>query len=399
MTATLVLAGCTAVYAAGVLWYAIGALRGRRPGAGRTPAPRPSVAVVLAARDEAGHVEAVLEALGRQTYPADRYEVVVVDDGSRDGTLEIAGAAAARLSAAGRRVRVVDGPASYGEGGSKKAALALAIAVSDGDLVLTTDADCQIPPGWVEAMAGALAHDVGAVIGFSQIGACTGRRGPLAAWEGLDFLQLMAAAAGSCRHGHPMAASGQSLGFRRRAYLEVGGYAPVRHRLSGDDVLLLQLIRGTGRWRVAFCDDPAGRVVHPPSPGLASFLRRRARWASSAPVQAHLDPLFFGYMAATLATALGLVAAPVLWAAGALPGPAAAGLWGGKACAELALALVGAHRFDRPDLLRAFPAWTLLHPLYTALIGLVGPLGFFRWKGRSAAFGRQPRLESRPARS
>lgn len=389
---TGVLTVCTAVYALGVLWFAAGALRrGARRGAAPTERP-PTVAVVLAARDEAGHVGAVLESLGRQTYPADRYEVVLVDDGSSDGTGGIARAVARRLQAGGRRVRVVDGPAAYGASGSKKAALALAIAATDSDIILTTDADCDVPVGWVEALAGAFAADVGAVIGFSQIGSPGRTRGALAAWEGLDFLQLLTAAAGSCAHGHPMAATGQSLGFRRQAFVEVGGYDSVRRRLSGDDVLLLQLIRRSGRWRIAFCGDPAARVVHPPSAGLGSFLRRRARWASNAPLQARLDPLFFGYMVATFCSSAALAAGPALWAGDLLPAPALAALWGGKGAAELALALVGARRFGRVDLLRAFPAWVLLHPYYATLTGLVGPLGFFRWKGRAAAFGNKPHL-------
>jgi hypothetical protein len=68
-------------------------------------------------------------------------------------------------------------------------------------------------------------------------------------------------------------------------------------------------------------------------------------------------------------------------------------VWATKAAAELALAVAGARRFGRLDLLRVFPLWVVLQPLYTAVVGGVGPLGFFRWKGRSFALGRQPRVD------
>ena len=393
MTAVVatVLALCAAVYAAGLLSFALGVLRRRRssPPAGGDP---PFVAVVVAARDEAGVVEACLEALCSQSHPAGRYEVILVDDGSGDGTGDLARAAARRLGRDGPRVRVLDGRARYGPAGSKKAALALGIDESDAELILTTDADCRVPRTWVAAMAGAFAADVGAVVGFSQIGPRGSLKGLLARWEALDFLQLMTAAAGSCILGRPMAASGQSLGFRRAAYDEVGGYSSILHRVSGDDVLLLQLIRRAGGWRVAFCDDPGSHVVHPPSPGLGGFLSQRVRWASNAPFQGRLDPAFFAYILGTFGLSFGLTISPFLWAAGVLSPACTGSLWLAKAGAELGLAFIGAARFRRRDLLAVFPLWALLHPAYTTVAGGLGSLGFFRWKGRSFALGRQPRI-------
>ena len=386
------LAICAVVYVAGLLWFALGAFRPRVP-----PPPTggdpPSVAVVVAARDEAGRVEACLEALSAQTHPAERYEVVLVDDGSSDGTGDLARAAARRLDGEGPRIRVLDGRERCGSAGSKKAALAHGISHSDADLILTTDADCSVPRTWVAAMSGAFSRDVGAVVGFSQIGRRGAVGGVLARWEALDFLQLMTAAAGSCALGHPMAATGQNLAFRRSAYDQVGGYGSILHRVSGDDVLLLQLIRRAGRWRVYFCDDPGSHVVHPPSAGLGGFLSQRARWASNAPCQSRLDPAFFVYILGTFGLSLGLTISPLLWIAGALTPAQTGSLWLAKAGAELGLALIGAARFGRGDLLGILPLWVLLHPLYTTVVGGLGSLGFFRWKGRSFALGRQPRIE------
>ena len=388
------LAISAAVYAAGLLCFGLGALRPRRPPSASGDEP-PSVAVVVAARDEADHVEACLEALCAQTYPASRYEVVLVDDGSRDGTGSLARAAAGRLAEEGPRIRVLDGPSRYGSAGSKKSALGLGISESSTDLILTTDADCRVPRTWVAAMSGAFAEDIGAVVGFSQIGRPGAVSGLLARWEALDFLQLMTAAAGSCALGHPMAATGQNLAFRRSAYDQVGGYASILHRVSGDDVLLLQLIRRARRWRLVFCDDPGGHVVHPPSASLGRFLGQRARWASNAPGLRRLDPVFFTFILGTFGLAVGLTVSPLLWSVGLLTPAGTGALWLAKAVPELGLALVGAALFGRRDLLGIFPLWALLHPAYTAVVGGFGALGFYRWKGRSAAFGRRsPRKDS-----
>jgi cellulose synthase/poly-beta-1,6-N-acetylglucosamine synthase-like glycosyltransferase len=382
------IAASTAVYVIGLLWFLLGATRRDRPIDSAGP-KLPSVAVVIAARDEVAHIETCLRRMGAQCYPTDLYQVIVVDDGSTDGTLDKARTLAASMKLDGHRVLVLDGMATYGAGGSKKSALALGIGCCSDDIVLTTDADCDVPTGWIRNMVDHFGVQTGAVVGFSQIGIPGAPASVLASWEGLDFLQLMTAAAGSCALGHPMAASGQSLGFRRKAFDEVGGYGTVSHRVSGDDVLLLQLIRGTRHWRIGFCGEAAARVVHPPSPGLRSFLSRRARWASNAPLQLRLDPLFFCYMLGTFAASLALLTCLALWAAGLISPKVVAVVWGSKIAAEGALALAGALRFGRTDLLRVFPLWTLLQPVYTVLVGLVGPLGFFRWKGRRVALGRK----------
>mgnify|MGYP000333163309 CR=1 FL=1 len=256
------IAASTAVYVIGLLWFLLGATRRDRPIDSAGP-KLPSVAVVIAARDEVAHIETCLRRMGAQCYPTDLYQVIVVDDGSTDGTLDKARTLAASMKLDGHRVLILDGMATYGAGGSKKSALALGIGCCSDDIVLTTDADCDVPTGWIRNMVDHFGVQTGAVVGFSQIGIPGAPASVLASWEGLDFLQLMTAAAGSCALGHPMAASGQSLGFRRKAFDEVGGYGTVSHRVSGDDVLLLQLIRGTRHWRIGFCGEAAARVRAP----------------------------------------------------------------------------------------------------------------------------------------
>jgi hypothetical protein len=94
-------------------------------------------------------------------------------------------------------------------------------------------------------------------------------------------------------------------------------------------------------------------------------------------------------MVATFLTSLGLLGGLVLGIMGVVPVGLVVGLWGAKIIGEGALAVTGTRRFERFDLLRVFPSWFLLQPLYTVAVGLVGPLGCFRWKGRRVSLGRQ----------
>ena len=382
----LALAGFTAVYAGGLLWFRRGLTSCRKGGHDRQKPslPKRGISVVIAARDEEENIVACLRGLAGQTLPPEKFEVILVDDGSSDNTAKLA-----REFARGTdlRLTILGTGGLPGGSGSKKRALSLGVEKAEGEILLTTDADCSVPPAWAATMAHCFDEDsVGMVIGYSGIRSETGV-GMLGGWEAVDFLNLMAAAAAGAGRGRALAASGQSLGFRRAAYREVGGYARIMHRGSGDDVLLMQLIRRTRRWRILFSGDAEGHVVHPPSSSLTGLLAKRSRWASNAPLQALLDPPFFTYLACTFGMSAMLLATPVLVWWGGVNWFSAAAAWLVKSAAEGLLFARSRQVFRRRDLHWQFLAWTLSQPLYIVAVGLFGALGRFDWKGRSYLWG------------
>ena len=346
------------------------------------------VSVVIAARNEAAHIEACLEGVWDQTYPATAYEIIVVDDGSTDGTRALTLAFAAgkeRLERLGPRLRVLSTentgePDSKRRLGSKKAALGLGIEAAEGEIILTTDADCRVPDTWVERMMACFGPGVGMVVGFSQIGDPGSARGLRGGWEAVDFLSLMVAAAGSAAQGHPLAASGQNLGFRKRAFDDVGGYSSIRHRISGDDVLLLQLVRRSGRWQIVFCAARTAFVVHPPSVSWRALLSQRIRWASNAPYQLRQDPRFFLYLSGVFTMSLLLSLSPMLVLSGAMGLTWAAACWGVKFAGEGLLFSTGARLFRRRDLAPYLPLWSVSAPYFLWIVGILGSVGRFTWK-------------------
>jgi glycosyltransferase involved in cell wall biosynthesis len=98
----------------------------------------PFVTVVVPALDEAATLGLCLDALAAQDYPRDRHEVVVVDNGSTDGTAAVA---------AGRGVRVLREAKR-----SSYAARNAAVAATRGDHLAFTDADCVPCPGWLSEL-------------------------------------------------------------------------------------------------------------------------------------------------------------------------------------------------------------------------------------------------------
>jgi cellulose synthase/poly-beta-1,6-N-acetylglucosamine synthase-like glycosyltransferase len=365
----------TTAYVAIAFAFRIGLSRQHEP---RETDDTPFVSVIVAARNEEAYLGECLERLASQTYPGERYEILVVDDESADRTLEIARTAEARYP----NVIALDVGSGFPEMAAKKRPMSVGLQQARGQIILTTDADCRVPTTWIAATVAYFEDDVAAVIGFSQVLAPGKAKPFLERLQALDFLALMSAAAGAANLGFPLAASGQNLAYRRSAFDRVGGFTQIAHRPSGDDVLLLQLMRRANCGAVRFAMNREAYVTTCRTETLGGFLRQRRRWASNARCQLRLNPAFFGYIASVfLVHAL----VPVcLLTATSIPAtlmPLAC--WAAKVGASLLVVGKGAAAFDRRDLMRVFPVWELLQIPYILLVGTLGTLLPYTWKSRT----------------
>jgi GT2 family glycosyltransferase len=216
----------------------------------------PFVSVVIPVFDHAERLPACLAAIERQRYPPECYEVVLVDNGSREDL---------HAAAAGfPRVRIVE----EAETGSY-AARNRGLANARGNVLAFTDADCVPEPDW-------LAHGVRALLAAPGIGLVAGR---------IDLV-----------FGDPRSPTAAELyesvaSFRQRDYVERWGFGATanlfafRHsfeRAGPFDARLRSL--GDREWgqrvcstglRPAYAHDAA--VNHPARKTLAQLLRRTAR--------------------------------------------------------------------------------------------------------------------------
>lgn len=157
-----------------MLVYGLACLRSRRA---RTADIEPRVSIVLAARDESAHLREKLEGLLALDYPADRREIIVVSDGSTDGTDEIATAFADRGVLLERNERPSGKPTAINRG----------VARATGDLIVFCDARQRVDRGALRALVRRFAdHDVGAVSGELHM---PGERGPGVYWRYEAFIR------------------------------------------------------------------------------------------------------------------------------------------------------------------------------------------------------------------
>ena len=357
----------------------------------------PSITVVVPARDEEATIGPCVDSILATDYPRDRIEVIVVDDDSSDRTAAVVRqrmAEAPALATAGGELPEADWAESEGAGrlrlvqipenrgrdrAHKKRAIEKAVAHARGEIILTTDADCLVPPAWPRAMA---AQFVGPEVAFVSGPVAYQLRpgdGLFARVQALDFFGLMACGAGGIGIGRPNLANGANVGYRREAFDALGGFSGIDHVTSGDDELLMQKVAYGTPLDVRFCADPAALVTTEPVRTLRAFVHQRKRWASKgAHYPRSLQRMLLGVVGFFLALTASFVALPFVPALI----PAVLGALALKAAGDLTVLLPAARRFGQESVLWAYPVHLLVHAPHSVLVGVLGPLGGFEWKAR-----------------
>ncbi len=334
IAAAALLAWTYLLLAHGRFWQAGPVLRAVQPPAW------PAVDVVVPARDEAEGIEASVSSLLAQDY-AGPLRVVVVDDGSADGT----GALARGLMGGPRELLVLDGrPRPPGWSG-KMWAVAQGVAAGQAGLVLLTDADIVHDPAHVAALVAKAERD-----GLDLVSEMVELRCQSLAERALVpafvyFFQMLYPFA---RVNDPMtgtaAAAGGTMLLRRRALDRIGGTAAVRGALIDDVALAVAVKRGGRVW---LGHSGLARSMRP-YPGAADIWRMVAR---TAYVQLRHSPAMLAGTMAGLA---------LVWLA-----PPALALFGHGAARWMgALAWAGSAASYMPTLrrFRQSPLWALALP-------------------------------------
>jgi hypothetical protein len=202
------------------------------------------VSLLLPVRDEAGRVAGCLESLLEQIRVPD-LEILVMDDGSSDGTADVVRA----IAGDDRRVRVLTAPElAAGWLGKPHACQALADAAT-GSVLVFVDADVRLAPHAVAAAVGLLRSTGLQLISPypRQIALTAPERlvQPLLQWSWLTTLPLGVAE----RSARPSlgAANGQFLVVDAETYRRSGGHAAAQVRAAVlDDVALLRSVKAAG---------------------------------------------------------------------------------------------------------------------------------------------------------
>ncbi len=297
----------------------------------------PPVTAVVPARNEAGVIGCALGALAAQDYQG-RFRIVVVDDGSTDGT-----AATATAALAGADAEIVAGtPPPRGWTGKLWALEQGIHAAPETPFLWLSDADVVHPPETLRRLVGKAETDRLDLVSLMV------RLRTETAWEKLlipafvfFFQKLYPFPQVNDDASRTAAAAGGCVLVRRAALVRIGGLAAIRNELIDDCALAREVKRVGGIW-LGLAD--GSRSIRPYD-GLSDI------WSMVARTAFHQLGSSAAVLAATVAGMLALYAAPplavVLWPLHAIDGALALG----------ALAWLAMARCYRPTCLLYGRAW------------------------------------------
>ncbi len=237
------------------------------------------ISVIVAARDEEQNITNLLNALSKQTYPENLFELIIIDDASEDKTAEIIQSFCQKYSG----FKSV----SFKTHKGKKTAVDFAVKNAKGNLIVQTDADCIPQNTWLEGIAKAYKKKpaqmiIAPVLMYYSSG--------FEAMQALDFLSLMASGMAAAGFNKPIMNNAANLIFEKTAYLNLKN-PNLKQIPSGDDVFfLLNLKKNNANIEVLKSLDTA--VYTKPEKNFKSFIRQRKRWTSKSKYYRDKDIIF-----------------------------------------------------------------------------------------------------------
>ena len=346
-------------------------------------APTTKITVIIPARNEAANIGACLDSVTNQSYPPHLYQVLVIDDHSTDAT------AAIIKSFAGKDVQLIslkDFTAGNTINSYKKKAIEIAIEQSTGQLIVTTDADCIVPPKWLETISQFYKKTNAVFIAAPVALACENTF--LQIFQSLDFMTLQGITGASVYKKKHSMCNGANLAYEKKAFIEVGGFKGIDTIASGDDMLLMHKIYKQYPQGVFFLKSTEAIVQANSMATLKDFFNQRIRWASKA--DKYDDKRIFAvlllvYVLNAWILLMGIACLIVTISSSSFSKVFMYGFFSLLVCKtiiELFFLYPVARFFNNKILLWWFLLAQPFHIVYTVIAGWLGKFGSYHWKER-----------------
>ncbi|MFA6457024.1 MAG: glycosyltransferase [Bacteroidota bacterium] len=354
----LLISCCSYTIIHGFLWKGLTGLANLN-----SESPLPGISVIVAARNEEKNIGALLHSLSQLQYPADAFEVIIVNDRSTDGTESII----QEFLHHNNNFRLLTISTNTSNMPNKKNALRAAIEQSRFDILAFTDADCIVPPAWLQNISQQFSDTVGVVAGYSPYG--TDNTSTFLRFE--EYMNSLTAASAVGLNSAYMC-TGRNFAYRKSVYHQVGGFEKIKHSISGDDDLFLQLVKAETSWKIRYMTSPESYVRTIPPDSFLQFVHQRTRHISASAFYPKIIQSMYGVIHLFhLLVLVGLFISPLTALIVLMV----------KFNIDGALCARGKTIFGEEFSIPQFTANELLLVLYSFLIGPLGFIRTFNWKG------------------
>lgn len=245
----------------------------------------PFVSVIISARNEELKIADCLYSLSQQHYSKKLFEVVVIDDFSEDNTAAIVSSFTEKFPNF-KLVRLSEKVGGQTLNSYKKKAIETGISMSDGELIMTTDADCIVSEKWITTVASyysirhslMIASPVKMVVPESK----SWLQRIFYIFQVLDFTTLQGITGAALYRRFHYMSNGANLAYTKDLFEQAGGFQGVDKIASGDDMLLMDKVRMIVPDRIHYLKSRDSTVTTAPELTWRDFFNQRIRWASKS---------------------------------------------------------------------------------------------------------------------
>ncbi|MBR5087370.1 MAG: glycosyltransferase [Muribaculaceae bacterium] len=239
------------------------------------PEDLPSVSIVVFANNDEKWLNKYLPAIMRQKYPSP-FEVIVVDDASFDGTKDLVGEMMVYFD----HLKIVTVPDQTRSLSRKKLAVMLGIKASQHDVILTTNANCQInSERWLMAMMRNFGPGIDVVLGYSHFDHSEDK-GLSKNYRVLDEMTTAMQWILSAANKKPYRGISDNLAYRKEVFFKNKGFSKSLEMKWGDDDIFISEIATARNTRLELLPASFSTAHYDDLPHAFSTLKSRRDFTS-----------------------------------------------------------------------------------------------------------------------
>lgn len=327
--------------------------------------------VIVAVHNEEECLQRCLNSLINQNYPIDKFEVIIADDRSDDSTPSII-SDYCRKYPNFRSVSVKPGEDAI----PKKTALIRALDAARGEIILSTDGDCEQPQGWVRQMSAYFTDGVGMVIGH------VGYLKPQNLWQGIDamdYLTHRALGAAFVGINSVYTCTAANMAYRKEIFdRNREGFKNLKIR-PAEDNFILHCTRNSGL-KLAVATHPDSIIETHGAKNFSHFMNQRFRWAAyggnitTRGVKLFFVPALLFYLVIWISFFYALSVPAIL--------PVLLWVITGKMCSDFLFISRYVYIYKIQYMIRYFLPLSFFHLILAPVVALKGNLFSFTWKNK-----------------
>ncbi len=342
--------------------------------------PKTMFSVIIPFRDEVKHLSKLLDSILALNYPKDQFEIIFVDDDSKDSSVEliqnVLDASRQKGNLQFDTIKIIQN--KHSSNSPKKDAINTAIDITKNEWIITTDADCILPKYWLDAYDEYIQNEnpncIVAPVAYGDKDSFFKR------FQALDFLSLQGATIGGFGLNRPFLCNGANFAYRKAVFKDLNGFNGNSDIASGDDIFLLEKLKQFNAKKVSYLKSTEAIVLTNPLTNIDELIQQRLRWASKTSRNPNWFSKIVGFI--VFSGNLVCIALPILFVLDVVEGKTAIALLVIKFAIDFLLLFKIARFLRQESVLLSYISSCVLYPFLSVYIVLLSLFKPYHWKGR-----------------